>query len=68
MAADVGSLSRLPPKISNDSLLRELALTARNFGGEEAMRLGLISKIVDGGREQVLEACLELGKVIASEF
>lgn len=68
LAADVGSLQRLPPKTGNDSLLRELALTARNFDAEEAMALGLVSKVVQGGREAVLKVALETARVIAGSF
>lgn len=64
----VGSLQRLPPKIGSDSLLRELALTARNFGAEEALKLGFVSKVVEGGREAVLDAALETARIIACEF
>lgn len=65
LAADVGTLQRLPRKTGNDSLLRELALTARNFGAVEAQALGLVSKVVEGGQEEVLAVALELANVIA---
>ncbi|KAM0749496.1 ClpP/crotonase [Meredithblackwellia eburnea MCA 4105] len=67
LAADVGSLQRLPSKVANDSLLRELALTARDFGTAEASELGLVSKSVQGGRDEVLKEALQLAKVIASK-
>lgn len=63
----MGSLQRLPNKIANDSLLRELALTARSFGAQEAQTLGLVSKVVEGGRVEVLAAAMELAAVIASK-
>lgn len=65
LVADVGSLQRLPSKVGNDSLLRELALTARDFGPEEAETLGMISKIVDGGRTEVTEAAIAIATLIA---
>ena len=65
LAADVGSLQRLPAKVASDSLLRELALTARNFGAVEAEKLGLVSRVVQGGRVEVLAAALETANVIA---
>jgi hypothetical protein len=37
------------------------------FSAAEAEKLGLVSKIVDGGRDQVVEAALDIGKVIASK-
>lgn len=65
LAADIGSLQRLPPKVSNDSLLRELALTARNFGVVEADKLGLISSTVQGSRKEVLVEALKMATLIA---
>lgn len=67
LAADIGSLQRLPPKVSNDSLLRELALTARNFGVVEADKLGLISSTVQGSRKEVLIEALKMATLIAGE-
>lgn len=65
LAADVGSLQRLPKTTGNASLLYELALTARNFGPEEATTLGLVSRVVKGGRDEVTKQAVELGRVIA---
>lgn len=69
LAADIGSLQRLPRVTSNASLLYELALTARTFGPNEAEKLGLVSRTVAGkGVERVRHEAIELAKVIASEF
>ena len=46
LAADVGSLQRLPHIVGNASLLRELAFTGRRFDSAEAHALGLISRIL----------------------
>jgi len=67
LAADIGSLSFLPKISGNHSLIRELAYTARSFSAAEADKAGLLSKVVQGGREEVLAAALELAKVIASK-
>uniref|UniRef100_A0A1I7WWP7 Enoyl-CoA hydratase n=1 Tax=Heterorhabditis bacteriophora TaxID=37862 RepID=A0A1I7WWP7_HETBA len=40
LAADVGSLNRLPKICGNEGWLREVALTARNFNAEEALKFG----------------------------
>lgn len=45
MAADVGSLQRLPKVISNQSLVRELCFTGRKFDSTEAFGCGLVSKV-----------------------
>jgi delta(3,5)-delta(2,4)-dienoyl-CoA isomerase len=42
LAADIGTLQRLPKIIGNDSLARELIYTARKFTSEEAKSLGLV--------------------------
>lgn len=46
MAADVGTLQRLP-RIIGDGLLRELAYTGRTIGAEEAQRIGLVNRSYD---------------------
>ena len=43
MAADVGTLQRLP-RIIGDGMMRELAYTGRSIDGEEAQRLGLVNR------------------------
>ena len=49
MAADVGTLQRFPRLIGNDSLVRELCLTGRNWPAEEAARAGFLSSVhLDG--------------------
>lgn len=53
LAADIGTLSRLPKIIGNDSAARELAYTARPFSAEEALKLGFISRIFASHKEVV---------------
>lgn len=69
IAADVGTLQRLPKSTGHNSLLRELALTARDFGALEAIELGLVSKnqVVEGGKEEVWLKAEEIGRVIAAK-
>ncbi|KAG2742040.1 Delta2-dienoyl-CoA-isomerase [Suillus brevipes Sb2] len=67
LAADVGTLAYLQKITGNQSLARELAYTARTFSSEEAERLGLVSKVVQGGRDAVVGAALEFAKDIASK-
>lgn len=43
LAADVGTLQRLPKVIGSSSLVRELCFTARKMGAEEARSCGLVS-------------------------
>lgn len=65
LAADVGTLARLPKIVGNDSAVRELALTARDFGAEEAKSLGLVSKIL-ATQEEALKAAMATAATIAS--
>lgn len=41
LAADVGTLQRLPKVVGNQGWVREICFTGRTFTGEEAMREGL---------------------------
>eukprot|EP00753_Platysulcus_tardus_P009893 PLAT2440.1.p1 GENE.PLAT2440.1~~PLAT2440.1.p1 ORF type:complete len:290 (-),score=106.39 PLAT2440.1:74-817(-) len=66
LAADVGSLARLPLICGNESLLRELAFTARRFGGEEALRLGLLSRVLPT-RDDLYSEAVELAAVLAAK-
>ncbi|ETN69677.1 hypothetical protein RB195_016925 [Necator americanus] len=45
LAADVGSLNRLPKICGNESWLKEVAFSARNFGADEAFKFDLVSRI-----------------------
>ncbi|KAF8266382.1 ClpP/crotonase [Lactarius quietus] len=67
LAADIGTLARLPRLVGNASLLYELALTGRTFGAQDALRLGLVSRVVNGSRGDVVRAALELAGKIAGK-
>ncbi|KLO16260.1 ClpP/crotonase [Schizopora paradoxa] len=67
LAADIGTLARFPKVVGNQSLVRELAMTARNFGADEALAVGFISKVVKGNRGEVVAAALDTARLIASK-
>ncbi|KAF9523150.1 Delta2-dienoyl-CoA-isomerase [Crepidotus variabilis] len=67
LAPDIGSLAYLPKITGNHSLVRELTYTARPFSAVEAEKIGLISKVVQGSREEVIKESLALAKEIASK-
>jgi len=46
LAADLGTLTRVPRITGNDSLLRELCYTGRNFSSADAQALGLVSRVL----------------------
>lgn len=47
LAADLGSLQRLTKSIGNQSLVRELCFTGRKLKADEAMRVGLVSRVFE---------------------
>jgi len=46
MVADVGSLQRLPTVVGQ-GIARELAYTARDIDADEALRIGLVNRVLD---------------------
>merc|ERR1711939_1295681 len=67
LAADIGTLQRLPKIVGNDSLARELAFTARPFSAEEAAKMGFVSRVFEGGHKDVVDSALATARVIASK-
>ena len=65
MAADVGTLQRLP-RIIGDGMLRELAYTGRTFGAEEARSIGLVNRTF-ADHESLLAGVMELATQIAAK-
>ncbi|CDW52146.1 delta(3' 5') delta(2,4) dienoyl coenzyme a isomer ase [Trichuris trichiura] len=63
-AADVGILQRLPKMIGNHSLMREFAFTGKQLMAEEALRLGLVSRILPSSKE-ALQAIVDLAENIS---
>lgn len=66
LAADVGTLQRLPKIVGNDSVVRELALTGRKLSADEALALGLVGKILPD-RQTCLKEALDVARLIASK-
>jgi Delta3,5-Delta2,4-dienoyl-CoA isomerase len=50
LCADIGTLQRLPKVCGNGSWVREVCLTARSFGSEEASRQGLLSSVYEDNK------------------
>ncbi|WP_024673195.1 crotonase/enoyl-CoA hydratase family protein [Pseudomonas syringae] len=65
MAADVGTLQRLP-RIIGDGMLRELAYTGRTVGAEEAQRIGLVNRTFDD-HACLLDGVFALAREIAGK-
>ena len=62
MLPDSGGLLRLPKTIP-ERIAREMILTGRRMGADEAVALGLASRVVPG--EALIDAALELATIIA---
>lgn len=65
MAADVGTLQRLP-RLIPDGLMRELAYTGRRMHADEALSCGLVNAVYDS-HEQMREAVGAIAAEIASK-
>jgi len=66
MAADVGTLQRLPRVIGSESLVRELAFTARKMMASEARESGFISRVYDD-KDSMLKGAIEVATDIAAK-
>jgi delta(3,5)-delta(2,4)-dienoyl-CoA isomerase len=62
LTADVGVLQRLPKLASNQSLVSELCLTARDFDANCALNLGLVSRISDAVLADGLTLCGQISQ------
>ena len=65
MAADVGTLQRLPYLIP-EGIVRELAYTGRKFSADEALRYGLINAVLDT-HEAIIDHALDVASEIANK-
>ncbi|XP_049756505.1 delta(3,5)-Delta(2,4)-dienoyl-CoA isomerase, mitochondrial-like [Elephas maximus indicus] len=65
LAADVGTLQRLPRVIGSQSLVNELAFTARRMMADEALSSGLVSRVFPD-KEATLDAAFTLAAEISS--
>mmetsp|Transcript_39286 Transcript_39286/g.64270 ORF Transcript_39286/g.64270 Transcript_39286/m.64270 type:complete len:293 (-) Transcript_39286:120-998(-) len=66
VVADIGTLARMPKQIGNQSLLRELVYTGKQFTATQAQQLGLVSCVFDGD-EALRQGALQLCQEIASK-
>ncbi|CRG88416.1 hypothetical protein PISL3812_05446 [Talaromyces islandicus] len=66
IAADIGTLTRLPKVVGNYGWVKEVCLTARVFGAEEALRVGFVNSVYDT-KKQAVDKAIELAGLIASK-
>lgn len=66
LAADVGTLTRLPKAQVPMSWVKDVCLTAREFGAEEALRVGFVSGVCED-KGKTMERAVELARLIAEK-
>lgn len=66
LAADVGTLQRLPRVIGSQSLVSDLCLTARRMESQEAERCGLVSSVFQT-KEEMMHAAMDMATMIAAK-
>jgi delta(3,5)-delta(2,4)-dienoyl-CoA isomerase len=66
LAADIGTLARLPKVVGSLSWVKDVSLSARIFGAEEALRVGFVSRVLES-KEKALEAAMQMAQVLASK-
>lgn len=66
MAADLGTLQRIPILANNWGLMKEYAMTGNRIPAEEAQKIGLVARVFDTP-EQMKENLFKLADLIASK-
>lgn len=66
LAADVGTLSRLPQTGISMSFIKDVALTARDFSAQEALQVGFVSAVYED-KKSARERAVELAKLMSSK-
>lgn len=66
LAADIGTLTRLPKTNVPMSWVKDVCLTARDFGAEEALRVGFVSEVCES-KAAALAMALAKGRLLASK-
>ena len=71
IAADIGTLSRLGKVVGNGSWIKDVCLSGRSFGAEEASRVGLVSWVAkegsEGGKNAVIKEALRWAAIVAEK-
>ncbi|KAH8796667.1 ClpP/crotonase-like domain-containing protein [Hyaloscypha finlandica] len=66
LAADIGTLTRLPKVVGNFSWVKEVSLSARVFGAEEAYRVGYVSQVLET-KEKAIQAALKMAELLVTK-
>lgn len=66
LAADIGTLARLPHVVGSASWVKDVCLSARKFGADEALSVGFLSRVCDD-KAAAVAAGVEMAAFLASK-
>ena len=66
LAADVGTLSRLPKVVGNAGWVKDVCLSARLFKAAEAEKVGFVARVYPG-KAELVKAAVEWATLVASK-
>jgi enoyl-CoA hydratase/carnithine racemase len=66
LAADIGTLARLPKAVGSQSWVKDVCLTAREFGAAEALAVGFVSQVHES-KAAALAAAVGTARLLASK-
>lgn len=66
LAADIGTLARLPKIVGSTSWVKDVCLTARDFSAQEALAVGFVSQVHDT-KATAIEAAQKIAVSLASK-
>ncbi|KAL6892506.1 ClpP/crotonase [Trichoderma longibrachiatum] len=66
LAADIGTLARLPKLVGSTSWVKEVCLTARDFSAQEALAVGFVSQVHEG-KGATVRAAVGLAAALAGK-
>ncbi|KAI9738168.1 MAG: hypothetical protein M1834_008666 [Cirrosporium novae-zelandiae] len=67
IAADIGTLTRLPKVVGAYGWVKEVCLTGRIWDAQEALKVGYVNEVVEGSREEVIQKGIQLATKIAEK-
>ncbi|UKZ48674.1 hypothetical protein TrVGV298_002902 [Trichoderma virens] len=66
LAADIGTLARLPKIVGSTSWVKDVCLTARDFSAQEALAVGFVSQVHES-KEKTVQVAIDLAANIAEK-
>lgn len=66
LAADIGTLARLPKVVGSQSWVKDVCMSAREFGAAEALAQGFVSQVHED-KTKAVAAAVQLGALLASK-